>query len=116
MEDMGTYDTFLDPLNGEEYQSKAFGKGLRTYRPGDAVTPQRAPLSKEDYDAQVAGAWNPIIPGLEPITLQSCVEHATSETYIDVAESIYTGISSERDMNVPLIDHYGRLIKGDSVD
>lgn len=107
---MGTYDTFLDPPKGEEHQSKAFGKGLRTYRPGDAVTPQRAPLSKEDYDAYDTGAWNPVIPGLEAITLQSRVEHATNEKYIDVAAGIYTGISSERDMNVPLIDHYGRLI------
>lgn len=113
---MGTYDIFLDAPKGEEYQSKAFGKGLRTYRPGDAVTPRRAPLSKEDYDAYNAGEWNPVIPGLESITLQSRVEHATSEKYIDIAEGIYTGISSERDMNVPLIDHYGRLIDDDSVD
>ncbi|USY17926.1 hypothetical protein NE857_21665 [Nocardiopsis exhalans] len=112
---MGTYDTFLDPPKGEECQSKAFGKGLRTYRPGDAVTPQRAPLSKEDYDAYNAGAWNPVIPGLESITLQSRVEHATNEKYIDVAAGIYTGISSRRDMDVPLIDHYGRLID-DSAD
>lgn len=34
---MSAYDTFLDPATGEEHQSKAFGRGLRTYRPGDAV-------------------------------------------------------------------------------
>ncbi|MBB5491392.1 hypothetical protein [Nocardiopsis metallicus] len=113
---MGTYDTFLDAPKGEEHQSKAFGKGLRTFRPGDAVTPQRAPLSKEDYDACNAGEWNPVILGLKSTTLQSRVEHATSEKYIDVAEGIYTGISSERDMNIPLIDHYGRLIDSGSVD
>lgn len=31
---MATYDTFIDPATGEEHQSKAFGKGMKTYRAG----------------------------------------------------------------------------------
>ena len=109
---MGTYDTFIDPSKGEEHQSKAFGQGMQTYRPGDAVSPQRAPLSEADYDAYDAGSFNPTIPGLENTTLQAQAVYSRPECYINIVGGVYTGISDNRDMDVPLIDSYGRVIEG----
>lgn len=107
---MSTYDTFLDPTTGEEHQSKAFGRALRTYRPGDTVLAQRSPLSEADYAEDRAGRWDSAIPGLEAASFQARVEHADGERYIDVADGIFTGISATRDPALPLIDHYGRSV------
>ncbi|OYO00723.1 hypothetical protein CGZ95_08865 [Enemella evansiae] len=107
---MSTYDTFLDPATGEKHQSKAFGRGLRTYRPGDTVTPQRSPLSEDEYAEDRAGRWDSAIPGLEVVTCQVRIKHADGERYIDVADGIFTGISATRDPALPLIDHYGQLV------
>lgn len=112
---MSTYDTFLDPQTGQAHQSKAFGKRMKAYRPGDTVRPQRAPLSKEDYAAFHPERWEQIVDGLTSATLQSRIAHADGdeERYIDVSDGVYTGISAARDPSIPLVDHYGRLVEED---
>lgn len=42
---MGMYDSIY--LDGIEWQTKALGKGLASYRPGDPVRVQRVPNSEE---------------------------------------------------------------------
>lgn len=109
---MSTYDTFVDPVTGDEFQSKAFGKGMRTYRTGDEVTPRRAPLTEAEHAEFAAGRWDPAVPSLDSTSLQAHIAHTDDgdDRYIDVAEGFYTGISTTRVPGVPLVDHFGRLV------
>ena len=108
---MATYDTFLDPASGEEHQSKAFGKGMRTYRAGDTARIQRAPMSAQELAEVRAGTWDPRIPDSEVATVQvRLVRGGDEQKYIDIIRGVFVGIRVERDTCVPLVDHYGRIV------
>lgn len=114
---MGSYDTLVDPATGEEHQTKALGRAMQTFRAGDVVRPERAPLSEADHEAVRAGRWNPAIRGLSSTSVQLRLQpEGGRELYADVVERMYTGISAERDRSVPLIDHYGRLVDETATD
>ena len=62
----GLYDMFLELDTGDDHQSRAYGKRLWTYQPGDAATPQRAPLSEDDYAGLQAALRDFATPAHQP--------------------------------------------------
>lgn len=104
---MATYDTLID-ADGQEHQTKALGKGLRTYHPGDRVSPSRSPLTEAEYQEFKEGRWD---ASTAPVPLQVALGLDDTPLYAQIdAGSIYTGVTAERDHALPLLDHHGRLI------
>lgn len=104
---MGTFDRFFD-ADGTEVQTKAFGRRLGAgNRPGDAVVPRQVPADEgdggDDRDRP--------IPGLDTATYQAEGYDDLGGVYINVVDGVYTGITSERDLSVPLISSLGRLVE-----
>lgn len=101
---MGTYDTFFD-THGHEHQTKAFGKNLRVYRPGDPVRVRRAPFNGSEFDAWLAGEWDEDPgPGADTCQVQA------GDGYVNIREGHYVGVTPDRDPNLPLFDYFGRNI------
>lgn len=102
---MGMFDSFID-TDGNEYQSKAFGKSLTTYSTGDAVLLVRAAVTEEEYDTYLAGEWDGT---WDPQPVDYDVQ-AAGDRYLRVRNGLFTGTGVGRDPDVRTFDYYGRDI------
>jgi len=97
---MGTFDRI--ELNGLEWQTKALGKGMHTYRPGDRV--QAARVASTDDPRDVGGYTYDDLPDRYLVQIQTTA-------YALVEDGKLVGLASEADreeLSTARFDYYGR--------
>ncbi len=97
---MGTFDRI--ELNGLEWQTKALGKGMHTYRPGDRV--QAARVASTDDPRDVGGYTYDDLPDRYLVQIQTTA-------YALVEDGKLVGLASEADreeLSTAKFDYYGR--------
>lgn len=90
---MGMFDSFRDESGGE-WQTKAYGRQLQTWRHGDTV-PELADATHHSYQVKVLGGSGP--------------RGADSWRYslVTVLYNVAAEIPADRDESLPLIDYFG---------
>lgn len=108
---MGSYDTFID--GNMEAQSKAFGKHLRTYHPGDTVVADRAPLSAEELDQWIAGgtyAETPAAGSYQAWALLVEPVAGHDRAYITIRDDVFRELTPTRAPELPLLNGIGEVV------
>lgn len=107
---MGTFDTFHDPRFAHAFQSKAFGKGMGHFHPGDAVQAQRMLITSRMHRTRLLREVHH--GDLQALAIPDVDDAPAHERYfIDVIGGVFTGISRERRPEVRLVDHDDHVIR-----
>lgn len=95
---MGMFDRIV--INGEEIQTKAFGKNLKTYSLGDEV--------KIEPEIGWHNDWKNV--DYETYQVEGLGNHSR-DVFIDVEKSYIVGFSLNRNPSVPLFDYDGFIVE-----
>lgn len=97
-------------VNNNEYQTKAFGKSLHTYKIGDEVRIRRAAFTTEEYLSVASGVVLPNNTNYNSYQVECISNDTNTEKYINVYNNKIVSIGM-RDKSVPLYNYYGKIIE-----
>lgn len=89
---MGMFDSFYD-ANGNEWQTKAFGKNLDQWSIGDSI-----PTAPIDHQVMVFGG---LTDDAEP-----------EDSFATIRSGRVVEVPAERDQSLPLLDYNGTWVGG----
>lgn len=97
---MGMYDTFH--AGTRHGQTKALGKSLAEYLPGDRAQIIPAPMDEESYEAYLAGEIAPVADSAQVVMMEG--------GFLTLRDGVIEGWVDVREPSLPLFDYLGRAV------